>query len=134
MNDTIRVEDLPEFDVAEHLDAPDTIAMYLNEIIQDGDSALLAAALGNIARAQGMTEMAKRSGIGREALYKALRPGAAPRFDTIFKVLQSLGIDIVARPKELTYDFAMQEMEKLNKAMEDLAASESGCGGVGCPM
>lgn len=99
MSDAIHLEDLPEFDIAEHLDSPDTIALYLNEIIRAGDSALLAAALGTIARAQGMTEMAQRSGITREALYKALRPGASPRFDTISKVIQSLGVELIARPK-----------------------------------
>jgi probable addiction module antidote protein len=119
MSDTIRVEDLPDFDASEHLDSPELIAMYLNEIIQEGDAALLAAALGEIARAQGMTEMAQRSGIGREALYKALRPGAEPRFETIYRVLQSLGIDLVARPKELTYEYAVQQMEMLRQTIED---------------
>lgn len=62
------------------------IAEYLRAMIEDGDPALLAAVLGDIARARGMTEIAKASGIGREDLYKALRPGAQPRFDTIARV------------------------------------------------
>lgn len=99
MSRSIQIDELPDFDVAEYLDTPETIALYLNEIIREGDSALLAAALGSIARAHGMTNTARRSGLTREALYKALRPGASPRFDTILKVLQAMDVELVARPK-----------------------------------
>ena len=60
--------------------------------------ALLAAALGDIAKARGMTEVARKAGITREALYKALRPNASPRFDTISRVCQALGVRLEARP------------------------------------
>ncbi len=97
MDEKIRVADLPEFDAAEHLDSERAIAEYLTAMIEDGDPALLAAALGDIARARGMTEIAKASGITREALYKALRPGAQPRFDTIARVCAALGVRLVAQ-------------------------------------
>ncbi|EXI75118.1 MAG: putative addiction module antidote protein [Candidatus Accumulibacter sp. SK-11] len=66
-------------------------------MIENGDPPVLAAALGDIARARGMTEIAKASGITREALYKALRPGAEPRFDTIARVCAALGVRLVAQ-------------------------------------
>jgi probable addiction module antidote protein len=65
--------------------------------LEDNDPALLAAALGDIARARGMTEIAKASGLTREALYKALRPTASPRFDTIAKVCKALGVKLTAQ-------------------------------------
>jgi probable addiction module antidote protein len=66
--------------------------------LEDNDASLLAAALGDIARARGMSEIAKASGITREALYKALRPNAQPRFDTINRVCTALGVRLVAQP------------------------------------
>jgi probable addiction module antidote protein len=67
-------------------------------VLEENDPAALADALGTIARARGMTEIAKTSGITREALYKALRPNAHPRFDTISKVCAALGVRLVAQP------------------------------------
>ena len=98
MNKRIRVDELPEFDGAPYLDSEASIAAYLTDILQSNDAALLAAALGDIARARGMTEIAKSAGITREALYKALRPGSAPRFDTISRVCEALGVRLVAQP------------------------------------
>jgi len=72
-----------------------SIAVYLTDILEAGDGALLASALGEIAGARGMTEIAKSAGITREALYKALRPGSAPRFDTISRVCAALGVKLV---------------------------------------
>ncbi len=97
MGEKIRVADLPESDAAEHLDSECAIAEYLTAMIEDGDAALLAAALGDIARARGMSAIARASGITREALYKALRPGAQPRFDTIARVCSALGVRLVAQ-------------------------------------
>ncbi len=76
MTAKIKIADLPEFDMTEHLDSNQAIAEYLTVILEDNDPALLAAALGDIARARGMTEIAKASGLTREALYKALRLAA----------------------------------------------------------
>lgn len=98
MRKKIRVADLPEFDAAEYLDSEQAIAEYLTAMMDGGDAAMLAAALGDIARARGMGEIAKASGLTREALYKALRPDAQPRFDTISRVCAALGVRLVARP------------------------------------
>lgn len=68
------------FDAAEYLDSDEAIAAYLNEAMKDGDPDLLLSALSDIARARGMTKIAEDSGLGRESLYKALRPGAKPGF------------------------------------------------------
>ena len=100
MSDKIRVADLPEFDIAEHLEDDQAIAEYLTIVLEENDPALLAAALGDAARARGMTEIAKATGIAREALYKALRDDAKPRFDTINRVCHALGVKLVAQPIE----------------------------------
>ena len=97
MNKRIKVDDLPEFDAAPYLDSETAIAAYLTDILAANDAALLAAALGDIARARGMGEIAKSAGITREALYKALRPGSAPRFDTVNRVCAALGVRLVAQ-------------------------------------
>jgi probable addiction module antidote protein len=98
MSQRIKVADLPEFDAAPYLDSEATTAAYLTDILEANDPALLAAALGDIARARGMSEIAKASGLTREALYKALRPDAQPRFDTISRVCTALGVRLVAQP------------------------------------
>lgn len=97
MTKKIRLTDLPDFDFSEHLDSEQAIAEYLTVILEENDPALLAAALGDIARARGMSEIAKASGITREALYKALRPDAQPRFDTVNRVCAALGVKLVAQ-------------------------------------
>ena len=98
MTKKIDPANLPEFDLAEYLDSEIAISEYLNQTIADGDMAELAHALGVAARARGMTEVAKASGITREALYKALRPNASPRFETVSKVCAALGVRLVAQP------------------------------------
>ena len=85
------------FDSAKYLDDNEAIAAYLSDMLEGGDASVLAAALGNIARARGMAQIAQDSGIGREALYKALRPGAHPRFETISRVCSALGVRLVAQ-------------------------------------
>jgi probable addiction module antidote protein len=94
----IQVADLPEFDLAEQLKTEEDIAAYLTMVIEEGDMAELAHALGVAARTRGMSDVAKASGITREALYKALRPDASPRFDTISRVCAALGVRLVAQP------------------------------------
>ena len=98
MTKTIHVSSLPEFDITLYLDSDEAIAEYLNAVIEEGDSSLLAAALGDIARARGMAEIAQESGITREALYKALKPNAKPRFETINKVCNALGVRMHVEP------------------------------------
>jgi probable addiction module antidote protein len=98
MEKKIKASDLPDFDVAEYLADETEIAEYLKVVIEDGDPDLLAATLGDIARARGMNAIAKEAGIGRESLYKALRPGAKPRFETIAKVCAALGAKLTVVP------------------------------------
>ena len=97
MTKKTNIADLPEFDMAKYLPDDEAVAEYLTIVIEDNDPALLAAALGDIARARGMTEIAKASGLTREALYKALRPNSQPRFDTIARVCAALGVKLVAQ-------------------------------------
>jgi probable addiction module antidote protein len=98
MRKKINVHELPEFDPARYLDNEESIAVYLTGVLEANDAALLASALGDIARARGMTEIARAAGITREALYKALRPNSAPRFDTVSRVCAALGVRLVAQP------------------------------------
>jgi len=94
MSRKIKVSHLAEFDPSRYLDDDEAIADYIRLAIEDGDPGLLAAALGDVARARGMTQIAQATGLTREALYKALRPDAQPRFDTIQKVCRALGVKL----------------------------------------
>jgi probable addiction module antidote protein len=84
------------FDAADYLTDDATIAEYINAMLEEDDPALLLMALGDVARARGMAQVAKESGLGRESLYKALAPGAKPRFDTVIKVARALGVRLSA--------------------------------------
>ena len=90
---------LKAFDVSEHLTDNETVAEYLNAVIETGDQALLLSAIGDIAKAVGMQQIARTSGLGRESLYKALAPDAKPRFETVLKILQALGVTLVINPR-----------------------------------
>ncbi|MFM8442562.1 MAG: addiction module antidote protein [Methylococcus sp.] len=92
----ISVSELPKFDLSAHLSTAEDVAEYLSQVLEDGDTDELLRALGYIAKAQGMSQVAERSGLGRESLYKALEPGAKPRFDTILRVIRALGIRLQA--------------------------------------
>lgn len=98
MKTRLKASDLPEFDAAESLNSEEDVAAYLTMVLEENDPALLAAAIGDIARARGMSQVAKDAGIAREALYKALRPGSQPRFETISRVCTALGVRLVAQP------------------------------------
>ena len=97
MTKKIKVSELPEFDMAEHLPDQQAIAEYLTIVLEENDPAEFAHALGTIARARGMTEIARASGLTREALYRALRSDAQPRFDTVCRVCAALGVKLVAQ-------------------------------------
>lgn len=86
------------FDVAEFLEDEETIAEYLNMALEDPNPEMLLLAVRNIARARGMTQLARDTGLGRESLYKALNEGAKPRYDTILKVVRALGVKLHAEP------------------------------------
>lgn len=96
MGKKVKVGELPEFDMAQYLESDGDVAEYLRQVLEDGDAGELAAALGHIAKARGMSEIARASGIKREALYKALRPNSHPRFDTIQRVCKALGVKLTA--------------------------------------
>jgi len=85
------------WDPAEYLDSPESIAAYLEAAFDDGDPSLIAAALGDIARAIGMTQLASQAGVTREALYKALSPTGDPRLSTLLGVMKALGIKLTPR-------------------------------------
>jgi probable addiction module antidote protein len=85
------------FDAARYLTDDGAVAEYMNAVLETGDSDLLLMALGDVARARGMAQVAKDTGLGRESLYKALAPGAKPRFDTIIKVARALGVKLTAQ-------------------------------------
>ena len=89
------------YDTAEHLRTPEEMAAYLEACIEEanGDAAFIAKALGNIAKAKGMTQVAKDAGLSRESLYKALSGDRSPGFDTILRVINALGIELHAQAK-----------------------------------
>jgi probable addiction module antidote protein len=86
------------YDVAEHLRTPEEMAAYLEACLEEaeGDAAFIAKALGDIARAKGMTQVARDAGLSRESLYKALSGDRSPGFDTILKVVGALGLQLHA--------------------------------------
>jgi len=88
------VLELRPFDAAEYLTDETAIAEYLTASLELGDEQVLLNAIGAAARARGMSQLARDSGLGRESLYKALAPGAKPRYDTLLKVIQALGVNI----------------------------------------
>lgn len=90
----IRINELPKFDMSKYLNTPEEIEEYLQDVINDGDASELAYALGVVAKAKGMSEIAEKTGIARESLYKALRKNSSPRLDTINKVINSLGFKL----------------------------------------
>ena len=97
----MEIKTLP-YDVAETLRTPDEMAAYLEACIEeaDGDAAFIAKALGDIARAQWMTQIARQTGLSRESLYKALSGDRSPSFDTVLKVITALGLKLSARVQE----------------------------------
>ena len=87
---------LTDFDIADYLDSKEAISEYLSQVLADGDTDELLSALGHIARAKGMTEIAKKTGLGRESLYKTFQLGTKPKFETIVKVLDAFGVRLKA--------------------------------------
>ena len=86
------------FDAADYLNDEETIAAYLTAALEDPNPDVFLAAIRDVARARGMAQLAKDAGLGRESLYKALTPGAKPRYDTVLKLLHALGVKISATP------------------------------------
>ena len=86
------------YDTADYLDSPEAIAAYVDAVFEDGDPALLTHALGVVARARGMTQVARDSGLSRESLYRALDSNGNPEFATVVRVLRALGLRLTAVP------------------------------------
>ena len=86
------------FDMANHLTDEEDVVEYMRQVLEDGDPALLGAALGDIARARGMTQLARDTGLSRESLYKSLSGERAPNSDTLFKVMKALGFKLTVLP------------------------------------
>ena len=86
------------FDAADYLDDEEIIAEYLTAALDDPNPDVFLTAVRDVARARGMTQLAKDAGLGRESLYKALSPGAKPRYDTVMKLLHALGVKLSALP------------------------------------
>ena len=86
------------FDAARYLDSDEAIAEYMSVVLESDDPDLLLQALSDVARAKGMAQVARDAGLGRESLYKALAPGAKPRFETVMKVARALGVKFTAQP------------------------------------
>lgn len=89
---------LAPFDTADYLDDEETIAEYLTAALEDSNPEVFLTAVRDVARARGMTQLAKDAGLGRESLYKALTAGAKPRYDTLLKLLQALGVKLTVTP------------------------------------
>jgi len=94
--------EISNFDVSEYLDTDEKIADYLTSLIEDKDWDLLLRAIGHIAKAKGMTQIAKSTGLGRESLYKAFNSTTQPKFDTVIRVLEALNISLELHPSEKT--------------------------------
>lgn len=102
--DKIKISELKKFDITESLNSEEKIAVYLQLALEENDPSELAHALGVVAKARGMTQIAKDAGIGRESLYKALRAGSEPRFDTINRVMNALGVKLTVSPIDTNND------------------------------
>ena len=90
----VKTQKIKTFDITRYLESEEAMAEYLSQVLEDGDNNELIRALGHIAKAKGMAIVAKESGLGRESLYKALSEGSQPRFETITKVINALGLKI----------------------------------------
>ena len=86
---------ITEFDPSAFLDNDEVVAEFLTAALEDGNPEVFLAAVGHVAKAKGMTAIAKDTELGRESLYKAFAPGAKPRYDTVLKVLHSLGVKLI---------------------------------------
>lgn len=89
---------LTDFDMSEYLDSEEAIAEYISQVLEDGDQDELLRAVGYIAKAKGMTQISRETGLGRESLYKTFQEGAEPKFSTVMKVMKAIGLNLHADP------------------------------------
>lgn len=90
--------EISNFDASEYLDTDEKIADYLTSVFEDKDWELLLRAIGHIAKAKGMTQIAKSTGLGRESLYKAFNSSTQPKFDTVMRVLEAINMSLQIHP------------------------------------
>lgn len=119
MSEVAVTRKLVAFDAARYLNDDEAIAEYMTAVLETDDPDLLLLALGDVARAKGMAQVAKDAGLGRESLYKALAPGAKPRFDTVVKVAKALGVRLAAQP--LTETAASRSNSSLQRTLDPSA-------------
>ena len=93
---TVDKEEISEFDLSDYLDSDEAIAEYITQVLNDGDTKEFLRALSYIAKAKGMTEVSRETGLSRASLYKTLEENAKPRFETVMKILKSFGIRLEA--------------------------------------
>lgn len=89
-----------KWDVTQHLDTEEKIALFLEAVFEEGDPATIAAAIGDVARARGMSQIAKDAGLSRENLYRALSADGNPEFSTVMKVIKAMGFDLSVTPHQ----------------------------------
>lgn len=95
------MNEIKPFDAADYLDSEEVISEYLNVALEDPNPDVFLMAISDVAKARGMSRLAKDAGLGRESLYKALAPGAKPRYETVIKLLRALGVELNAAPTKL---------------------------------
>ena len=93
---------IADFDAADYLDNDAVIAEYLNAALEDENPDVFLQAVADVAKARGMSQLARDAGLGRESLYKAVAPGAKPRYDTVFRLVRALGIELHVAPASRT--------------------------------
>lgn len=118
--------EITEFDISEHLSDEESIAEYLTAIMEENDTRMLLSAIGDIAKAKGMSKIASESGLGRESLYKALNENAKPRFDTVLKVLEALGVNISFSAKHVEEQRPARKKTRRKKSDKQLPPARAG--------
>jgi probable addiction module antidote protein len=120
------------YDVAEHLRTPEEMAAYFEACLEeaDGDAAFIAKALGDIARARGMSQVARDAGLSRESLYKALSGERSPDFETILKVVGALGLELHAKVARESLDAAAGGVDRHSVAKPPVKAARAAAGGA----
>lgn len=89
------------FDAADYLESDEVVAEYLNAALENENPDVLLQAIADVAKARGIAQLARDTGLGRESLYKALTPGAKPRYDTVLKLMRALGVELHATPSHV---------------------------------
>ena len=115
------MKNITAFDAADYLDNDVVIAEYLNAALEDENPNVFLQAIADVAKARGMTKLAKDTGLGRESLYKALAPGAKPRYDTVIKLVRALGVELHTSPVHAsqTYQFVYGLLRQAVVAVAD---------------